>query len=42
MLLAFTRGNLVIVVRNAGPRVVPVMQVARTVDALEVKAGEAR
>jgi hypothetical protein len=42
MTLAFARGNLVIVVRNAGPRVVPVLPVARAVDALVMKAGEQR
>lgn len=37
MMLAFARGNLVILVRNAGRRVVPVVDVARTVDAIVVR-----
>jgi hypothetical protein len=37
-MLAFVRGNLVVLVRNAGPKVVPVVQLAQSVDAIVVRA----
>jgi hypothetical protein len=36
-ILMFARGNLVVVVRNAGRKVVPVLDVARQVDAVVVR-----
>jgi len=42
MMLAFARGNLVVLVRNAGPRVVQVVEAARRVDSLVARAGEKR
>lgn len=40
LLLVFARGNLVVLVRNAGPKVVPVVAVAQAVDAVVVRALE--
>jgi hypothetical protein len=37
-MLAFTRGNLAVVVRNAGRKVMPVEELAQSVDALIVRA----
>ncbi|MFZ5625266.1 MAG: hypothetical protein ACOY71_12730 [Gemmatimonadota bacterium] len=37
-ILAFTRGNLLVVVRNAGPKVIPITEVARALDGVVAKA----
>jgi hypothetical protein len=42
MMLAFARGNVVVVVRNAGPRALPVIEAARAVDAVVTRALERR
>jgi hypothetical protein len=38
LMLVFARGNLVVMVRNAGPKVVPVVETAQTIDAVVVRA----
>ena len=39
-MLAFARGNLVVLVRNAGPKLMPVLQLAQSVDAILIRVSQ--